>query len=251
MENIHIDHYEVTSYHADFAQKLAPIFLFCFLQESAGKHAQSKGFGWHDLALKQEFWVLAKVHAIIHRMPQWGEEIRLETWGKQPELLTAYRDFELFDSSNSSVISATSSWHILNMNDHKAISMNDFVEKFSIISNKHAIKQKPEKIRLPDSTPAIGKLFPVKPSDIDMNQHVNNTRYVQWAMDCIPFEFQQNHILSEISINFVSESRIHDKCYIETYIEKETVFLQAIIREEDNKTLSLIKSCWTAIEKEN
>jgi acyl-ACP thioesterase len=248
VNNIHIDHYEITSYHVDFKQRLTIVSLLCFLQESAWKHAQSRGFGWHDLEQRQQFWILAKVRANVRRMPEWRETIRLETWGKQPELLTAFRDFELFDSNNLSVISATSSWHILDMKNHKPASMESFLEKFPIDPNRYAIEQKPEKIRLPDVHSIAGTPFTVKPSDIDMNQHVNNTRYVQWAIDCIPFEFQQNHVLEDICVNFVSESRIDEECYLQTYHQENNLFIQAIIRKEDNRKLALIKSIWSANE---
>jgi acyl-ACP thioesterase len=251
VKNIHIDHYEITSYHVDFKQRLTPVSLLCFLQESAWRHAQSRGFGWHDLALKQEFWILAKVHVFIRRMPEWRETIQLETWGKQPELLTAFRDFELFDANNSTLISATSSWHILDMKEHKPVSMESFLDKFPIVPNKHAIEQKPEKIRLPNLPALKGTSFRVTPSDIDMNQHVNNTRYVQWAMDCIPFEFQQKYVLGELGVNFVSEARIDEECYIETYQEKDNLFLQTVIRKEDNRKLALIKSAWIAQKEKN
>jgi acyl-ACP thioesterase len=248
VNNIHVDSYEITSYHVDFKQRLTPVSLLYFLQESAWKHAQSRGFGWHDLAREQEFWILAKVRLIIRRMPEWRETIRLETWGKQPELLTAFRDFELFDNQKTSVISATSSWHILNMQNHKPVSMESFLGKFPIDPRRHAIEQKPEKIKWATAPAATGKLFTVKPSDIDMNQHVNNARYVQWAIDCIPFEFQQTHVLGEMSVNFISESRIEEECYIETSTENDNIFLQAVIRKEDNRKLALIKSCWTVNE---
>ncbi|MDR0368416.1 MAG: hypothetical protein LBH82_04670 [Bacteroidales bacterium] len=245
MENLHIDNYTVSSYHADFSQKMSPIALFCFLQESAWRHADSKGFGWRHLAEKQQFWVLAKVHAIIHRMPNWTEEIRLETWGKQPELLTAFRDFELFDHDNKTVISATSSWHILDMLSHRPTATKDFADRFPII-DRYAIDKKPEKISIPATDAIQGNVFAVKPSDIDMNQHVNNTRYVQWAMDEIPFDFQKTHRLSEIDVNFVKEAMIENHCYIKTY-QQDTLFTQVIFDTNEDKILSMVKSKWAEI----
>ena len=245
MENLHIDHYMVTSYHTDFSQQMSPVALFCFLQESAWRHADSRGFGWHHLAEKQQFWVLAKIHAVIHQMPKWTQKIRLETWGKHPELLTAFRDFELFDKNNKLAISATSSWHILDMLSHRPTMTKDFAEKFPII-NRSAIDKKPEKILLPEINAIQGNLFSVKPSDIDMNRHVNNTRYVQWAMDEIPFEFQQTHQLLEIDVNFVKEAMMEDCCYIKTYHQEDT-FIQAIVSENNDKVLSIVKSKWKGI----
>ena len=244
MEKPHIDHYTVASYHTDFARQLSPVALFCFLQESAWRHANSNEFGWHHLAEKQQFWVLSKVHAVIHNMPKWTDNLRLETWGKQPELLTAFRDFEIFDKDNIPVISVASSWHILDMNTHRPVMTKEFIDKFPVIANRHAMEQKPEKIILPQKEAEQGNVFAVKPSDIDMNQHVNNTRYVQWAMDEIPFDFQQAHKLAEIEVNFVKEGRIEDCCYIKTYREDMT-FTQAIISQNDDKVLSLVKSKWT------
>jgi acyl-ACP thioesterase len=130
------------------------------------------------------------------------------------------------------------------MQQHKPVSMESFLGKFPIEPNRHAIEHKPEKLRLPNADATIGNPFTVKPSDIDMNQHVNNTRYVQWAIDCIPFEFQQTHLLAEINVNFVSESRIEEECYIETYQETDNLFLQVVVRKEDKKKLALIKSSW-------
>ena len=178
MENLHIDYYDISSYHADFMQQLSPVSLFCFLQESAWHHASSRDFGYEHLAERNEFWILSKVHVLIHRMPNWAEKIRLETWGKEPDILTAYRDFEFFDSSNQSIIYTTSSWHILNMQTHRPVKLSQFADRFPVV-NRHAIMEKPQKIQSPVSIGTKSNVFAILPSDIDLNLHVNNTKYVQ------------------------------------------------------------------------
>jgi len=240
MENIHIDHYDITSYHADFMQHLSPVSLFCFLQESAWLHANSKDFGWTQLVERQEFWVLAKMHVLIHRMPGWTERIRLETWGKEPELLTAFRDFEFFDANNQAIIRATSSWHILSKQTHRPIALTNFAHDFPFVI-RHAIAEKPQKIKLPESNSVRSDVYTILPSDIDMNLHVNNTKYVQWAMDCIPMEFQQQHFLYEINVNFLSESRIGENYFVETF-QDELTFTHFILSEKDNRKLAAVET---------
>ena len=242
MENLHIDYYNITSYHADFKQHLSPISLFYFFQESAWRHANSRGFGWTHLAERNEYWVLAKMHVIINRMPDWIEKIRLETWGKEPELLTAFRDFEFFDADNQSIIRATSSWHILNMQTHRPTALTHFADDFPIMS-RYAIAEKPQKIQQPLSNPIKSAVYTIFPSDIDMNQHVNNTRYVQWAMDCIPFVFQKQHILHEINVNFLSQARSEERYFVETY-QNELNFTHFIISEKENRKLAAVQSGW-------
>jgi acyl-ACP thioesterase len=239
MENLHINYYDIASYHADFTQRLTPVSLFCFLQESAVKHAHSKGFGLSHLAERNELWVLAKMHVRISRMPDWMEKIRSETWGKEPELLTAFRDFEFFDTDNQSIICATSSWHILNRQTHRPTPLSHFADDFPVM-NRHAIEEKPHKIQIPVSNAVKSKVQAILPSDIDMNQHVNNTKYVQWAIDCVPFAFQKQHTISEISVNFLSEARMGEHYYIETY-QNGWKFTHLILSEKENRKLAAVE----------
>jgi acyl-ACP thioesterase len=245
MEKLHIDYYDITSYHTDFKQLLSPVSLFYFFQESAWRHANSRGFGWTHLAERNEYWILAKMHVIIDRMPNWIEKIRLETWGKEPELLTAFRDFEFFDTDNQSIIRVTSSWHILNMQTHRPTTLTHFADNFPIVS-RHAIAEKPQKIQLPTSEPVKSTVYTILPSDIDINLHVNNTRYVQWAIDCIPFEFQKQHVLQEVNVNFLSQARINERYFVETY-QNELNFIHFIISEKENRKLAAVQSKWKKI----
>jgi len=242
MDNFHINSYDIMSYHADAKQQLSTVSLFCFLQESAWRHANSGGFGWQQLAVRNEFWVLAKVHILIDRMPNWTEKVRLETWGKEPELLTAFRDFEMFNSDNQSVIRATSSWHILSLQTHRPVKLTQFADDFPFLS-RYSIAEKPQKIQLPSSEGKKSVVFSVLPSDIDLNQHVNNTKYIQWAMDCISLEFQMQHQLVEINANFLSESRIGENYFIETY-QNNLNFTHFIISEKENRKLAAVQSNW-------
>jgi acyl-ACP thioesterase len=244
-EKTHRDSYTIASYHADFKHSMSAVALFCFLQESAWKHAQSKGFGWEHLAQKNWFWVLAKVEAHLFYIPRWTEDIRLVTWSKEPELLTAYRDFKLYDANNRHIVSATSSWHILNMDTKKPVLITDFKDQFPSLPNDHAIEQKPEKIQLPSAIDMETDTFLVVSSDIDMNQHVNNTKYIQWAMDVLPFEFQQTHRIERICVNFLAEARIHDLCFMQVTEIDQQEFVCVIVRKYDNKILATVKTKWT------
>jgi acyl-ACP thioesterase len=246
MENLHTDYYDITSYHAGFTQQLTPVSLFCFLQESALRHANSREFGWLHLAERSEFWVLAKMHVRINRMPNWTAKIRLETWGKEPELLTAFRDFELFDADNQSIILATSSWHILNRDTHRPTTLTHFADDFPIVE-RHAVEEKPQKIQIPAIDAVKSETYAVLPSDIDMNQHVNNTKYVQWAMDCIPFAFQKQYALREIEVNFLSQARSGENYFVESY-QNELNFTHLIISEKENRKLAAVQSKWKPVD---
>lgn len=72
-------------------------------------------------------------------------------------------------------------------------------------------------------------------SDLDLNGHTNNSRYVVWAMDCLPKEVTDSPV-KDIYINFVKETLPGDMVqlcaqndgstwYVEGKVSDRTCFL--------------------------
>jgi hypothetical protein len=47
-------------------------------------------------------------------------------------------------------------------------------------------------------------------SDIDANGHVNNARYVDFIMDCIPMRTHESHRAASVEVSYLSETRAGD-----------------------------------------
>ncbi|MDR1406297.1 MAG: hypothetical protein LBI89_03745 [Prevotellaceae bacterium] len=242
-QKILIEEYVVSTYHVDFDRKVTVPSLLLLLQDAAWKHAGQHGFGYSHLQAQGLFWVLAKIRVDIYRYPQWQERVRIETWGKLPELLTAFRDFEGFDREGNKLFAATSAWHILSAAGNRPQSMEDFKNRFPIAEGKHAIEEKPAKVPVAKKTrqtlPAA-----VLPSDLDMNLHVNNTRYVQWILDRFDFSFLQQRRLKEIEVNFLSQAKMGDSYIISTGLLSGSEFISSALRDEDGKELARVRTLW-------
>ncbi|MEK7356521.1 MAG: acyl-[acyl-carrier-protein] thioesterase, partial [Bdellovibrionota bacterium] len=52
--------------------------------------------------------------------------------------------------------------------------------------------------------------FQVRNSDIDMNDHVNNTKYSQWILDAMPIEWHRKYKLERYQICFLNEAKLGD-----------------------------------------
>ena len=48
-------------------------------------------------------------------------------------------------------------------------------------------------------------IFKVRYGDIDSNMHVNNVRYVEWAVESLPLETVLNYELKELNVVFEKE----------------------------------------------
>lgn len=42
-------------------------------------------------------------------------------------------------------------------------------------------------------------------SDVDLNQHMNNARYIDWALDLIDLEVHRTHFINEVTIHYKKE----------------------------------------------
>ena len=47
----------------------------------------------------------------------------------------------------------------------------------------------------------------VRYSDLDVNGHMNNCRYMDWVSDTLPGSFHGSHRVSEFTVNYLSEAR--------------------------------------------
>ena len=62
--------------------------------------------------------------------------------------------------------------------------------------------------------------YTVKYSDIDMNNHVNSMKYIQWVIDTLPIEKIKKGI-KKIDINYIKEALYGDELLIQHYSKEE------------------------------
>ncbi|MCK9305306.1 MAG: thioesterase [Bacteroidales bacterium] len=199
----------VKSYETDLKGNLKLFSLMNIVQEMAGKHADLLGFGYEDLIRDNTAWVLSRLKMKILRLPRWREEISAETWHKGGDSLFWYRDFVVCDRYNHEMILATSSWVTIDTLTRR-LKRRALVEKdYKGIEERDAIAERAEKILLPPDMEFVRKrevLF----SDLDINGHTNNAKYIEWALDTIPFGILSGAAPREMSVNFNTESRFGD-----------------------------------------
>jgi acyl-ACP thioesterase len=230
--------YQVSSYLTDLKKQLSLPALFYLLQESAFIHAESHNFGWTSLSENNFFWALARIKAQINDYPVWKDSIFVETWSKGPDMVMAYRDFEVFLPDGKKILSATSAWLMLSMETRKPQRIALMKDKFPASYDRSALDVRLEKLpqhKIQTNNYAVNT---VPYSAIDVNGHVNNTLYIQWIIDSFPFDYILNHDVYDIEINYLQEAMANQQYYviIEELLPDE--YLCSIVRHPDNKELS-------------
>jgi len=179
--------------------------------EIAGLHAASLGFGYDNLIKEGIAWVLSRVHVKFNRLPVWKEEISIETWHKGSDRLFGYRDFEVLDKDGKEIIIATSSWLLINTETRRLHRINNIMEENTGDNDvRHAIKEPAERLVSPLEMEFARKRI-VSFSDVDINRHTNNAKYIEWALDCLDLDLVTKMKVTNMIINFNTESRVDDE----------------------------------------
>ncbi|MFC2080592.1 acyl-[acyl-carrier-protein] thioesterase [Bacteroidota bacterium] len=181
--------------------------LASMLLEGAAIHATSLGFGYHDMMRDKVYWVLSRFHIIMHSYPMMDEPVIVETWPKRASKLFFMRDYHMYSGNNRLLASASTAWLILDGNTGrpKKIDAGSSLKDFPV-KDLHAIDIMPDKlpgIPEPDRRRSVVALY----SDLDINQHVNAIKYIEWIQDCYDEDTYKSENVKEFQINYQLETR--------------------------------------------
>ena len=215
------EHY-IHSYQADAQGQAYAGAMVHFLQESAWRHAEQLGMGYKALALAGQYWVLSRLFVHFHRFPHWCDTVTVETWPRGLDGVFAMREFRMFGAEGSIIAEASSAWLILDSQTHRPSRSGLACFNGVDLRRDRATEFVPLKITLPDSMENRGSVE-VHLSDIDVLKHVNNVRYLNWALDRTP-DLYSGASVESVELNFLSESHVGDTIEISRGYDGHTCF---------------------------
>ncbi len=226
--------------------KLTPTLLFNLMQEAAVNHTDAAGNGWEYLHEKQMFWALSRMDVEILRLPQWHEKVKITTWGKKHNFLVQPRDHQIETLDGEVLVRATSNWVILDF-EGKPQMLDQYESILKNNHERHAIESPASRIRqaVVEENPTFK---PVVYSNIDMNNHANNSAYVTWVIDSFDNDFHQRHELAFLTINYLQQTHADD---FYTVAKKEIApndFLCSIYTQQNNVEVCRVRTVWKEIE---
>ncbi|WP_085991324.1 acyl-[acyl-carrier-protein] thioesterase [Oceanobacillus senegalensis] len=230
-KNYHVDLRDV-----DFTKRLKSSTLFSYFQEIASLSAAELGVGIEVLADKHGVaWILTRTRVEIIRMPSWDEEIVIETWPQEPGRLEFERDFIVRDKEGNPIIRAISGWVIMDLKERKIKRPSTISFDTSSIHEDRALDVKLKKLKSPGGLEVVYEKV-IGYSDVDFNGHLNNSRYVDYIMDCFPIEEHRTHTVRAIEVNFNHEALPGDTIVLQKNtkgIDTKGVYIEGLNKRKD------------------
>ena len=221
MNEIYTERLTLRSKDVDMFRRLRTSELFKLLQEASIRHTEELGMGRDRTLDKGILWVLLMQRAEIARMPEYDEQIVLRSWpGKTMHLLFP-RFYSLETEAGEELVKASALWGLVDEKSRKAV----FPERYGI---EIAGSETGKEIDLPGPIRKLAcdreKRFKVPYSFVDLNGHMNNTRYFDLAEDCVGAA-AGGKLLKEIRTEYVNEARFGEELTLRWNGADGTVFL--------------------------
>ena len=195
-------------------------------QDIASDHADALGVGYDELIKKDWIWVLSKVKYEIYGSIEPDAEYRLSTYPRPKKGAAFPRDFYLNSKDGSTVAAGTSMWCVMNFATRK-------LERSGVDFDGECIGYAPfdegiEKIR--SRQPVQAGIHKVTEADLDVNRHVNNSRYADMAGDVLG-----TGGFSGLVMNFLKEAVLGDEILL--YREEQEDGIVVAGKLEDGTTI--------------
>lgn len=201
------DTYYIDSCHTDPQWLCRPSALLGFLQEAATQAAIELHVSWMEVMEKYHgFWVVSRIWYRLDKPLYWNDSVTVRTWHRGDRGVAMYRDFDLYRNGEC-VGEAVATWVLADAASHKPLRLNQITEIGGTSGGELCKSVRLHGIRLPEElSPAEERLLHY--SDADINGHVNNIRYADFACDAVHLErMEKGKFVSSLQIGYLKECR--------------------------------------------
>ncbi len=224
---IYNESFTVTTFQIDVMGRITVPVLCGLMQETASRFCFENGISLEHLNRRNLTWMIIKQYVEFGHFPGWRDTINVSTWPRTKKGLKALRDYSVTDSSGNTVAKSVTNWVLLDTDTKRPVKVDETVKHLDL--HEKSVFESDMKIRveLPDME-YEKKMFHVRYSDLDINGHVNNIKYIEWCLDSVPADFQKDHIVKKLSIEFIQETYADNEVKVKTAFSENESFFELV-----------------------
>jgi acyl-ACP thioesterase len=147
------------------------------------------------------------------RLPKWKEIITVKTWIKSLENSRSTRCFELY-IDDKKIVGCETFWAVFNTKTRRPEALALPHEHFEKYPENSATEKPFSKINVQQTFEFISEHI-VRLSDLDIVNHANSIKYLEWCIDYIDSEILLNQDVKAFEMNYLKEVSLSDILKIE------------------------------------
>lgn len=175
--------------------------LFNRFAQIATTDAQKRGL-WNDDMHGRYGWVVSKQTLKLYSPIYVNDHIQLSTFIDNGTHVSFPR-YYLIEKDGKVIGQCSSLWTLIDIEKRRIVAPKRIGIEVDEVHYDHDME-------LPQTIKNNLKMHfvcqrQVLYSDVDINQHMNNTRYIEWAFDILDYHLHEKSYIKEISINYRKE----------------------------------------------
>lgn len=220
MQNVLAKTISLQSRDCDLTCHWKPSEIFVAMQEMAMEHSGILGAGYYHLRGMNLAFALTRTELRMNRYPRLGDKVTIRTWAA-PIMKWMYpRHFIFEDEAGQQLGVASTIWVLLDLNERKMVAP-------SALDVDIATGDLPAPMRMPGKAASPAEDCPVREylpgySEIDINGHVNNTRYISWMCDTLGAERLGEARIGSLIVNYSHEILPGQQVLLRTDIQEDS-----------------------------
>ena len=203
--NVFQEQHRVTYYETDRNDRMSLKMLLNIVLLVSEDQSDHLRIGSETLQAQKLGWVVIQYSIKINRLPRTNEIVNLMTSSTAYNRFMANRNFTITDSKGQVEVKVASDWVAINLQTRQLATLRPALVK------PYGGKQvkllphlkRPQAIKNTDHLRM--KNYRTRYSDIDLNHHVNNSCYLDWATDVLSPQFLTNYQPYQVGIRFRDE----------------------------------------------
>ncbi len=202
--------YRLTAAQCNAQRELAPAMLVQHIIEVATLHADALGVGFKNLAANGILWVLSRCAFEVKRYPRLLEEYSLTTWVETYNRHFSERNFEIRGEDGEVIGFARTIWVPIDLKTRRPANLDSFGFLNDVIIDKACPITRQGKLR-PIDPPQMCHPYKFQVSDIDVNRHVNSSRYVELIINQMDLPTYDRFYVARFEIEYRHEAHYGDE----------------------------------------
>jgi medium-chain acyl-[acyl-carrier-protein] hydrolase len=209
-------HTYFAQYHdCDTRQRLTVLAMMRYFEDIALLQSESYCVGLRYYAEEKVAWLLNAWDIRIRRAPVFMDDVHVLTQPMAMRRFLANRRYEITSGEGEPLVEADSRWVFVDMARRRPARIREEIfTKYGILEEADTLPAQ-DPIDAPERADVMRE-FHVRKSDIDVNRHVNNIRYVDWAFDALPDDIALGATLRRLRVHYRKEVHYGEEVDVRT-----------------------------------
>ncbi len=231
MEIVFTKEFDLRTADFDCRRQLQPSSVLDLFQAVAGEHASRIGCGFEDFLAQNKMWVVVRTKFEILKPATLFQRIIVKTWPLPPRGLSFQREYLIEAEDGTVLVKGTSDWVVMHATERKLVAAKDVYPITEGFCTETMFEGRTPKLR-DFETEQPSYLITPGYSQLDMNGHVNNTKYANYVLDAV--DLREHEQISEFQIDFRHEVQSGQPLEILHKREEDYIFAKGI---DENQTI--------------